>query len=284
MKETINVGDLRGIIKESSREFKARMGKNVESDNKKNNEKSYKESEKRAKDFDGATLDEKPKKKELDRSGDMNRTTLGYTPSTEPSKEYKDRVKAQAKGYTSVAQEKKGSKDHNAEMDDDARIYNSIKKNETEKIKAKNDLAHSGLVSSKMEKKEKNTMFENKEPKTKRLIFKKTVFMNENQMLSRIPEEYKVDGQKIYMKDKADNEYIVEFSKSQKSGLLETYVIGFNNQKTLNEQVSRIHKLFEYDSVKAKGNTSVSLKESAKDNFSSMFDIIRKMNEELDEE
>jgi hypothetical protein len=260
------------------------MGKNVESDNKKNNEKSYKESKKRAKDFDGATLDEEPKKKELDRSGDMNRTTLGCTPSN-VTPEYAERVKAQVNGYTSAAQAKKGPKDHNAEMGD-GRIYKSIKDNETKKQKAKDEIQHSGLVSSKIkdDEKKKGNMFENKTPKTKRLIFKKTVFMNENQMLSRIPEEYKVDGQKIYMKDRADNEYIVEFSKSQKCGLLETYVIGFNNQKTLNEQVSRIHKLFEYDSAKAKGNTSVSLKESAKDNFSSMFDTIRKMNEELDEE
>lgn len=282
MKEIINVGELRSIIKESSREFKARIGKNVESDNKRNNEQSYKESRKRAENFDGATLDKKIKKNKIDRSDDVNRTTLGYTPSNEVSKEYKDRIKAQAKGYTSVEQEKKGSKDHNAEMDDDARIYNSIKDNETKKNKAKSNLAHSGIVSSKMEKKEKNNMFENKTPKTKRLIFKKTVFMNENQMLSRIPEEYKIDGQKIYMKDKVDNEYIVEFSQSKRSGLLETYVIGFNNQRVLNEQVDRIHKLFEYDSAKAKGNTSSSLKESAKDNFSNMFDTIRKMNEEID--
>ena len=47
----------------------------------------------------------------------------------------------------------------------------------------------------------------------KRLIFKKTTFVNESQMLSRIPEEYKVDGQKIYMKDCKGNEYIVECRK-----------------------------------------------------------------------
>ena len=285
MKETINVGELRSIIKESSREFKARMGKNVESDNKKNSEQSYKESRKRAENFDGAILDEEPKKKEIDRSDDMNRTTLGYTPSN-MTPEMAKRFKAQADGYTSVEQAEKGPKDHNAEMGD-GRIYNSIKNNETEKQKAKDEIQHSGLVSSKIkdnDEKKKGGMFESKTPKTKRLIFKKTTFVNENQMLSRIPEEYKIDGQKIYMKDSKDNEYIVEFSQSKRTGLLETYVIGFNNQRVLNEQVDRIHKLFEYDSVKAKGNTSTTLKESAKDNFSSMFDTIRKMNEELDEE
>lgn len=280
MKEIINVGDLRSIIKESSREFRAKMGTNVESDNKKNNEKSYKESKKRAKDFDGATLDEPIKKAKLERSYDSNRTTLGYTPNNEPSEEYKARVKAQAKGYTSVEQEKKGSKDHNAEMDDESRIYNSIKDNEQNKIDAKTELQHSGLVSSKMKKEKKNTMFENKNLKTKRLIFKQTVFVNEAQMLSRIPEEYKIDGQKIYMKDKANNEYIVEFTKSERNGLLETYVIGFNNQTILNEQINRIHKLFEYDSTKANGGNSRTLKESTDANYSNMFNTIRKMNED----
>lgn len=280
MKEVIKVGDLRSIIKESRSEFKAKMGKGVESDNKKNNDKSYKESKKRAKDFDGATLDETPKKKEVERSDDMNRTMLGYTPSAEPSKEYKARVKAQAKGYTSVEQEKKGSKDHNAEMDDDGRLYKSIKDNEEKKIEKKTEIAKSGLVGDKLDKGERHNMFENKTPKTKRLIFKKTVFVNESQMLSRIPEEYKIDGQKIYMKDKADNEYIVEFSQSKKTGIMETYVIGFNNEKLLNEQVSRIHKLFEYDSTKARGNNSKTLRESAKDNFSDMLNTVRKMQED----
>lgn len=283
-KQTISVGNLRRIIKESSSEFKAKVGANVESDNKKNNDKSYEESKKRAKDFDGATLDETPKKEKLDRSYDNNRTTLGYTLDNEPSKEYKERVKAQAKGYTSVADEKKGPKDHNAEMDDDARIYSSMKDNETAKQKKKEELAHSGLVSSKMEKKEKNNMFESKTPKTKRLIFKKTEFLNENQMLSRIPEEYKIDGQKIYMKDKNDNEYIVEFTKSQKSGLLETYIIGFNNQKKLDEQMSRVQQLFNYNSVSAKGNKTQTLRESEDKNMTNLLNIARTLKKEKDEE
>ena len=281
MKEIISVGELRGIIKESRNEFNARLGKGVESDNKKNNDKSYKESKKRAKDFDGATLDEKPKKKELDRSDDMNRTTMGYTPSN-MTPETAKRFKAQTDGYTSVKQAEKGPKDHNAEMGD-GRIYNSIKNNETNMNDNREKLAHSGLVSSKIEGKKKNDMFEGKQPKTKRLIFKKTVFTNESQMLSRIPEEYKVDGQKIYMKDKADNEYIVEFSQSKKAGILETYVIGFNNERLLNEQVSRIHKLFEYDSTKARGNNSKTLRESANDNFSSMFNTVRRLQDESEE-
>ena len=277
MSRTIKVGELRSIIMESSNEYKAVMGKGVETDNKKNNEKSYKESTKKAKDFDGGLKE--PKKIEVDRSGDNNRTTLGYTPSSEPSKEYKERVKAQAKGYITPDAEKRGSKDDDGEYDDDARIYKSIKDNETKKIEKKAEIAKSGLVGDKLDKGKRNTMFkESTTPKTKRLIFKKTTFMNESQMLSRIPEEYKVDGQKIYMKDKSDNEYIVEFTQSQRTGQLDTYVVGFNNDRIICENVNRIHQLFNYDTNVARGNKSQDLRTSGDKDFNDLLNTARNLN------
>ena len=42
--KTFKVGDLNKFIMESANEFKPKMGSNVESENKKNNDKSYKES------------------------------------------------------------------------------------------------------------------------------------------------------------------------------------------------------------------------------------------------
>lgn len=277
MSRSIKVGELRSIIMESSNEYKAVIGKGVETDNKKNNEKSYKESTKKAKDFDGGLKE--PKKIEVDRSDDNNRTTLGYTPSSEPSKEYKERVKAQAKGYTSVAAEKRGSKDDDGEYDDDARIYKSIKDNETKKIEKKAEIAKSGLVGDKLDKGKRNTMFkESTTPKTKRLIFKKTTFMNESQMLARIPEEYKVDGQKIYMKDKSDNEYIVEFTQSQRTGQLDTYVVGFNNDRIICENVNRIHQLFNYDTNVARGNKSQDLRTSGDKDFNDLLNTARNLN------
>ena len=86
----INVGELRKLLRESSTEFKAKLGQNVEADNKRNNEKSYKEAEKRAKDYDGGLGE--VKKDELPEKYDANRTTLDYNPRTEPDKEYKDKV------------------------------------------------------------------------------------------------------------------------------------------------------------------------------------------------
>ena len=60
LNEVINVGNFRQQIKESANEFNAKLGAGVESSNKKNNDKSYKESTKKT----GVKTTE-PKKKEL---------------------------------------------------------------------------------------------------------------------------------------------------------------------------------------------------------------------------
>ena len=85
-------------------------------------------------------------------------------------------------------------------------------------------------------------MLESK-PGAKRLRFKHTKFMNESQVLTRIPEQYKIDGQVIYMCDKADNEYIVECVRSEKSGLIETNIVSYGNKTAMNEQMNRIQEL-----------------------------------------
>ena len=114
------VGDLRQMVRESANEFKAKIGSDVESENKRNNEKSYKESEKKVKDYDGGLKD--PKRGELTDKTDNNHTTLDYNPSIEPDKEYKKKVEAQAKGYTSELEEKNGNERGGVDMDNEGRI------------------------------------------------------------------------------------------------------------------------------------------------------------------
>ena len=53
MEQVISVKALKKLISESSNEFKAKLGPNVESEDKKNNGKAYSDAKKRAKDFDG---------------------------------------------------------------------------------------------------------------------------------------------------------------------------------------------------------------------------------------
>ena len=267
---TFLVKDLKRMISESASEFKPVIGPHVTSDNKKNSEKAYKEAEKQAKDFDGGLKD--PKKGKLADKEDANRTTLDYNPRTEPDKNFKEKVKAQAKGYTSTMEEK-NKIEKAAEFDEDGKIFNQLTKSSDDLNKQKEDLAHSGLVSQNLPKQEKNTMYETT-LKPKRLVFKHTRFVNESYMLSRIPEEYKKDGQIIHMKDMNGNEYIVECQASS-TGYIETNIKGYSNKELMNEQIKRISELMGY---KTGDNLTESVKQSRADNdknFENMFDIIR---------
>lgn len=122
MVKTYNVGDLRKLVTESS-EFKPKIGDGVESENKKNNGKAYKDAKTRANDYDGGLKADEKKPKYV--KSDGNKTTLDYNPEN-VSKEWKDRVHAQAKGYTSTAEMNNGlAKEGDFSHNDD--IYNGIK-------------------------------------------------------------------------------------------------------------------------------------------------------------
>ena len=277
LNEVINVGNFRQQIKESANEFNAKLGAGVESSNKKNNEKSYKESAKKT----GVKTTEPKKTKELDRSDDMNCTTLDNTTWGNVGEKFKEKIKAQAQGYTSTL-EKQSKTERNAEFDDDARIYKSMKKNADARNKAKSEIEHSGIVGSKTPKKEKNTMYENVNLSSpKRLVFKKTTFINEAQMLSRIPEEYKVDGQKIYMKDCKGNEYIVECRKCDYNGNVETIILNYNNEQILNEKVNRMWELFNYDSAKNTGTFKKQDRINEEAKLGELINRARELNKEI---
>lgn len=277
LNEVINVGNFRQQIKESANEFNAKLGAGVESTNKKNNDKSYKESAKKT----GVKTTEPKKTKELDRSDDMNCTTLDNTTWGNVGEKFKEKIKAQAQGYTSTL-EKQSKTERNAEFDNDARIYKSMKKNADARNKAKSEIEHSGIVGSKTPKKEKNTMYENVNlPSPKRLVFKKTTFINEAQMLSRIPEEYKVDGQKIYMKDCKGNEYIVECRKCDYNGNVETIILNYNNEQILNEKVNRMWELFNYDSAKNTGTFKKQDRINEEAKLGELINRARELNKEI---
>ena len=77
------VGDIRRLVRESTLQYSPVKGPGVDADNKRNNEKSYKDAEKAAKDYDGGLQPEK--KGALPDKIDGNRTTLDYNPRTEPA-------------------------------------------------------------------------------------------------------------------------------------------------------------------------------------------------------
>lgn len=271
---TYRVGDLKRIIRESAQEFNPKVGAGVISTNAKNNEESYKNAEKAAKDYDGGLG--KENKGSLPDKDDANRTTLDYNPRTEPNKEFKDKVDAQAKGYTSKLEEENGIAKA-AEFDNDGQIKKQFTDASDKLNKEKEDLAKSGLQGHNLGAEKEKTLYENATPKAKRLSFKHTKFLNEAQMLARIPEEYKVDGQKIYMKDSVGNEYVVECVKSEKSGFVETNIVGHTNEKLMNEEVARINQLFDFKEKKDYRPTNANERVNENRGFQDLMNLSRSL-------
>jgi hypothetical protein len=265
MEITYNVGDLKKLISESSNEFKARLGSNVESEDKKNNGKAYKDAKKRAKDFDGGLPEEPKTGKGKFEKNDANMTTLDYQPEN-VTDEFKKRVKAQVKGYTSVAEMENGI-EKSGDFSNNENIYQGIKKTGNEIHKNQAEFKASGLQASKMPKKtfEKGEMYESKDgvdmrniintlkensctykpvlkenTKMKTVVFKKTAFLTEGHMISRIPDEFKKDGEQFKMKDKNGNEYIVEWNQNK------AHVLSHNDTEKLTETFDKYHKLTNY--------------------------------------
>lgn len=270
-----NVGELRRLVKESvANEFKPVLGKNVASEDKKNSQETYDEAEKRAKDYDGGLA--KIEKKPLQPRMSGNKTTLDFDYDAEPSEQFKDRVKAQAQGYTSTLEKDNGI-EKSGDFNDD--FYNNER--ETEKIYDRNreNIRTSGLVSKELKAKDEDygkvhtAMKESKKP-VKRLTFKHTCFFNESQIFNKIPEDFKKDGNIFIVRDAKSDEYLVEWCVNEKQNLSEGRVIKQRNLKEANTQIDRMMQLFEYKQGSGNGKNRVDEDSSVKDTLAAARKII----------
>ena len=102
--KTYSVREIKKLIKESSDEFKPVLGKNVDSTDKKNNKKAYKDIEKETASYNPKSELKKPVNP---RKYDFNKgmQDLIYNKDT-INKSFSDRAKAQMNGYTSVQNQK----------------------------------------------------------------------------------------------------------------------------------------------------------------------------------
>ena len=233
-KKVYTLSEFCRVLKESQ-EFKARKGENVESEDKKNNEKAVNDILKQGKEFDGGLSDEKKKENPRDIT-DYNKTTLDNDFGYEPSKEYKDRVKAQVHGFPSVENEKNSKiKEENNSLDFEGNedFYEQNAEKRKEVADARQSDKHAGLKSHNLPKEtfKDNTLYTNESKKMKRLNFSKTVFLNEAEMIKKIPDDMKIDGNKFYMKDAVGNEYLVECVKDQViNDIIHTKVVDYKNK------------------------------------------------------
>lgn len=250
-----SVGEMRHIIQESAKEFKPVMGSNVEKDNKTINDKAYQDSKARTAKYDGGAKNEK-KNILYPQSDNKGMQDLKYT---NMSKEFSDKVKSQIKGYTSADNEKK----HKDEPLGNAKI-NDIKgmDDRAKAFKKGKDVASEiGLTSRELDKKDIEELTKtiyNESKKVSRLNFKNTIFISENHMMTKIPDDYKVEGKKFIMKDKENKEYIVEWH-TEKSPIV------INRTKVINEH-NRIQQLFHYKSGESKTTAQSRLNEDVQVN------------------
>jgi hypothetical protein len=264
----IKVGDLRRTIKEAN-EFKPVVFGDDET--KKINNKAYSDITKETSKYDGGLT--KSNRKIGGGIGATDNKGMHDLTYDNINKPFQDRVKSQMKGYTSKDAEDKHKNDDfgNATFDNNGKVYDAAKDHAKAAKQGKDTAAEIGLTGSKLNKNDiednDKTMYENK--KIKRLTFK-TQFISEGHMLSKVPDELKVEGKKFIMRDTADNEYLVEWSNKEPN------VTKKVNMTLVNEQKNRIKELWGYKSPESNHSTS-SFRVQENKGFNDMVNRARKL-------
>ena len=247
LEEYYTIGELLQINEESARnEFKPKFGNGAER-NSNNNDKAVKEIIKNASELDkDAHMDDTPVKPRVE-FPDYNKTTLDVNFEYEPDDAWKDRVKAQVEGYPSIQNKEKNGYDQSLGFDGNENFYKARK----EMSNDRNDLdtieRESGL---KARIKRDEIDYSNKTPfneakQIKRLKFKNTIFLSESHLLSKVPEDYRVDENKFYMQDKTGTDYLIE-CKADPFGYVHMQVVNKFNKQVISEELEKMKRLAGY--------------------------------------
>ena len=90
-------------------------------------------------------------------------------------------------------------------------------------------------------------------------------------MLSKVPDELKVEGKRFIMKDTADNEYLVEWTDKEPN------VTKKINKTQVNEEMNRIKSLYGYKSKDYFTTTNSKSRMNENKEFSDMLNKARKL-------
>lgn len=267
MERILSKGAFKQLVSESSNEFKAKIGAGAETENEKNNGKAYEDIKEKIKNFDGGLQHEVCEEHPKYEKKDGNRTTLDYDVDN-VTDEFKTKVKAQALGYNSELEMNNGI-EKAADYSDNENIYNgikdcgekihaNIKANKQTGLRARmmpdgafdrgalyeggtskdgNEMRQ--MIDALRSKTEKPKSTIHEENRLKTAYFKRTAFISENHMKSRIPDEFKTEGQQFRMKDKDGQSYICEWSEGKANILSHDYPAQvekeFTEMRRLNE-------------------------------------------------
>lgn len=259
-----NLSEFCKVLRESQ-EFKAKKGESVDSENKKNNGKAVKDILTKTKEYDGG-IQNNPKKEDPRDTDDFNKTTLDLDFDYEPNDAYKAKVKAEVEGKfsaknakeTDIEKENKG-----LDFEGNKKFYKDRAEIAQKRGERKHALKTSGLQSRELAKDKEfdkefkdKTLFKQNESKMKRLHFNKTVFLNEEHMLKKIPDDMKTDGNKFYMKDSVGNEYLIECVRDKVlNDVVHTNIVDYTNKEKINETFQRMKELYDFKASDNRQNT-----------------------------
>lgn len=265
-----NLSEFCKVLRESQQakqEFKAKKGETVDSEDKKNNDKAVSDILKQTKEYDGGIQNNPKREDPHDTDTEYTRgDMLHYRYRFEPNEKHKADVEAQVDGFASaVNKENSKIKEENKGLDFEGNEeYYEDSNEDFEKMSDRNYAERaSGLKTRekiKIDKdfddvlKDKGIFKESK--KMKRLHFNKTVFLNEEHMIKKIPDDMKVDGNKFYMKDSIGNEYLIECVKDKViDDVIHTKVVDYTNKEKLDETFKRMKELYGYKSSNNEQNS-----------------------------
>lgn len=242
--------ELKRILEESTSEYKPKIGSKVIRDDAQNNVKAVKDIMKET-----GVIEDKVEDTKRDTNPeniyDTNKTTLDVNFAYEPSKDYKERVKAQVHGYASKEHEKNSDTDESVDVSGNEKFYDEQEKKSKEQNKKETDERHAGLKSHNLDKEnfKDKTIYTNESKKMKKLHFKNTVFLSESQVIKKVPDDYKTDGNCFIMEDKNNNQYLVECKVDDNLvGFTQLTVTKKDTKEQVAEQIKRMQQLFEYKS------------------------------------
>lgn len=273
------LNELRTLMEQKS-EFNARLGNNVERDDKQNNKEGVEDILKDTERVSGRKTQEN-----ADNIGDNvrddNKTTLHVNFDNDPGKQYKDRVEQLAKYGTPhkmTDDEKNIEKNGGSDFRGNEDFYEKTTKHIADRSKRETELKFSGLKSHNQSKEnfKNNTLV--KEGKTmKRLHFKNTRFLSEAQLIKKVPEEYKVDGNRFYMRDNTGTDYLVECKVDNEFNHTTINILNKINKTELNEQLNRMRNLSKYESGNYFSGTSSESRKTEDNIVGEMIDIMKRI-------
>ena len=237
------ISELRNALKESSSEFKPKLGDGVESGNKNNNRKAVKDIQNSVSEYDGGI---KVVNRQFDKPADKNKTTIDVKfNEVQPGKEWEDRVEANVHGFPSVENEKNSEAKKNESLDYEGNkeFYDWRKKLQDDRTEEDNWKETAGIAGNK----KRPEIFENKQT-LKRLKFKRSIFENEQKAIAKVPEEYKTDGNRFIMMDAQGTEYLMECTIDKEFGYVKVEAKKRLNEAKSDDELNRMRSLYGYKS------------------------------------